>query len=397
MTLSSTSTWPTLRGTRAGIAAQFGAERTDLLDWALQTGDPLADAVVEAIHHDGTRVRAELNQGMAAGLASLDNPSPSVAAFLTHAETIPDWVDQAQLDSGPAPWFTTPLPIHLIAQSAGSLVRVYASPSIGHVLALSGRLVEGASRRIQETGRWLAQVMAPGALRVGRPGYIATLQVRMLHAHMRRLAGRKNFDQEANGIPVNQVDLARTWMDFTRTSFIAEEKMGFAMTVGEAAEMYRYWWYLGHLLGIDERFYRGVKNNEESGRIDEMLQAVTAPPEPVSITLVAATLRAVSDDFQQAMHVPSSQAMQLLETATRRFLGDALANELEIPRHGFTDAILDPVIQLQRDSRERARRNHDKWNAAIEKAIAHYPQDLADLPERTTFTAVAAAPITGTE
>ena len=58
MTLSSTSTWPTLRGTRAGIAAQFGAERTDLLDWALQTGDPLADAVVEAIHHDGTGVRA---------------------------------------------------------------------------------------------------------------------------------------------------------------------------------------------------------------------------------------------------------------------------------------------------------------------------------------------------
>jgi hypothetical protein len=197
--------------------------------------------------------------------------------------------------------------------------------------------------------------------------------------------------------PVNQVDLARTWMEFTRTSFMAEEKIGFAMTVGETAVMYRYWWYLGYLLGIDERLYHGVKNNEECGRIDEMLQAVTAPPEPVSITLVAATLRAVSDDFQQAMHVPSNQAMQLLETATRRFHGDALANELEIPRHGFTDAVLDPLIKLQRDSREKARRNHEKWDAAIARAVARYPEDLADLPERTTFTAVAAAPITGTD
>jgi hypothetical protein len=31
------------------------------------------------------------------------------------------------------------------------------------------------------------------------------------------------------------------------------------------------------------------------------------------------------------------------------------------------------------------------------KAIAHCPQELADVAERTTFTAVAAAPITGTE
>jgi hypothetical protein len=198
MTMSSATAWPSQRGSRAGVVAQFGEQRADLLGWALSTGDPLADAVIEAIHHDGVGVRAQLNQGMTAGLDSLDSPSPSVAAFLSQTEAIPEWVDRKQLDSGPTPWFTTPLPIHLIAQSAGSLVGVYASPSIGHVLALSGRLVEGASRRIQETGRWLAQAMAPGALRIGRPGYVATLQVRLLHAHMRRLAGRKHFDEAAH-------------------------------------------------------------------------------------------------------------------------------------------------------------------------------------------------------
>lgn len=392
-----TSAWPTQRSSRSSVATQFGEDRADLLEWALHTGDPLADAVVEEIHHNGTKTRAALNQGMAAGLASLDDPSPAVAAFLTETEKLPDWVDQDQLDSGPLPWFTTPLPIHLVALSAGSLVRVYASPSIGHVLAISGRLVEGADQRIQETGRWLAQAMAPRALRVGQPGYIATLQVRMLHAHMRRLAGRKDFDQAANGTPVNQVDLARTWMDFTLTSYRAEEKMGFAMTVGELAQMYQFWWYLGHLLGIDPRLIHDLKDNEEAGRVDELLSAVTAPPEPVSVTLVDATLRAIANDFQEALHVPKAQGLEVLQALTRRFHGDAMANELEIPRHGFTDAILDPLIDLQRNDREKKRLDHATWESARDKAIANYPNDLAELPERTTFTAVAAAPITDTD
>ena len=37
----------------------------------------------------------------------------------------------------------------------------------------------------------------------------------------------------------NQVDLARTWMDFTVTSLQAEESMGFGLTTSETATLYR--------------------------------------------------------------------------------------------------------------------------------------------------------------
>ncbi|HEX7850900.1 MAG TPA: hypothetical protein VF485_14315, partial [Sphingomonas sp.] len=40
------------RSRRSSIIAQFGSDRADLLQWALTTGDPLADAVVIAMHAD---------------------------------------------------------------------------------------------------------------------------------------------------------------------------------------------------------------------------------------------------------------------------------------------------------------------------------------------------------
>src|SRR5207245_10156667 len=102
-----------------------------------------------------------------------------------------------------------PAAVHLISLSAGALIRVYESPSIAAVLATTGRLVDGADRRIRETGKWVATAMLPGSLRVGQPGYQATVQVRLLHANMRRLVRSRGFDETAYGTTINQVDLDR--------------------------------------------------------------------------------------------------------------------------------------------------------------------------------------------
>jgi hypothetical protein len=42
-------------------------------------------------------------------------------------------------------------------------------------------------------------------------------------------------------------------MDFTVTSLRAEESIGFGLATSETAALYRCWWLLGHLLGIDAR------------------------------------------------------------------------------------------------------------------------------------------------
>jgi hypothetical protein len=377
--------WPTGRAGRDVLVAQFGQGRADLMGWALTTGDPLADAVVEEIHAHGRTVRVALYKGLASGLASLTDPPPAVAALLAQCESVPGYVDDALLDSGSLPFFSAPAPAHAISLSAGALVRVYESPSIAKVLALSGRLLEGVPRRLQETGKWVVTAMLPGSLRRGGPGYVATVQVRMLHAHMRRLALTRGYDPEVYGAPVNQADLARTWMDFTLTSYRAEETMGWARTTAETASLYRYWWYIAHLMGIDASLVEGIASHQAAERVDELLQAVTGPAVPESSQLAFATLEAIAGDLHRLARIPTRVGLPVLFALTRRFHGREAADELGLPRAGAADAALGPVIRRIGRRRRRLRRDPAAWQRRQEQALASAREAMAQPDDPTAY------------
>ena len=372
------TTWPTERGRRNGLVAQFGTTRTDLLHRALVSGDHLADAVVEAIHDDGRQVNDQLRRGLREGLASLDDAHDAVAALLRSTEQLPDYATDDLLDTGSLPFFSMPNAAHIVSLSAGALIRVYESPSIADVLASTGRLIEGADRRLQETGRWVSTVMLPGSLRPGADGYVATVQVRMLHAHMRHLARTREFDESAYGAPINQVDLARTWMDFTLTSLLAEEKMGLGLSSAETASIYRYWWVIAHLLGIDSELVEGIQSNEQAQRIDDMLQAVTGPLSPQSAELAAATLSSISGLLHEAINVPRSLGAIGLHSLARRFHDDAIADELGIRHSAVADRALDTAISRIRSYRAKLRRDPDRWTSEQQKQIEATRQLLGD-------------------
>src|SRR6266849_2750087 len=331
-TRTSENAWPHARGTRSSLIAQFGADRADLAGWA----------------------------------------------FLTDTERLPDYADADLLDHGSAPFYTMPPAVHLISLSAGALIRVYESPSIAAVLATTGRLVDGADRRIRETGKWVATAMLPGSLRVGQPGYVATLQVRMLHANMRRLVRNRGFDESAYGTPINQVDLARTWMDFTVTSLQAEESMGFGLTTSEAATLYRCWWLLGHLLGIDARLIEGISTNKQASRVDELLQAVTGPLIRESATLAAATLDSITGELHQALNLPEWIGSKALSALARRFHGEAIADELQIESSGAADAVISRAISVIHSRRLKGRQDAEQWQRNQEKYLAESRALLAD-------------------
>lgn len=335
------------------------------MQWALTTGDPLADAVAQDMHTDNRaanqRVHDSLRAGLAGGLSSLSNPPPSVAALLADAERTADYVDDALLDKGSDAFHSMPGPAHIVSLSAGALIRVYESPSIAAVLSSTGRLVEGAETRIRETGKWLISVMLPGALRVGQPGYIATLQVRMLHAHMRRAVCARGFDEAAYGAAINQVDLARTWLDFTLTSWRAEDAMGFGLTSREIATLYRYWWHVGHLLGIDARLIEGIASHQQASRIDELLQAVTGPLVPESAALAGATIRSISAELRIALNLPETLGSKGLGSLARKFHGDAISDELLIARSPATDKVINTAIGVIRNRRAKLRKDPEGW------------------------------------
>ncbi|MCU1287538.1 MAG: hypothetical protein JWO13_3888 [Acidobacteriales bacterium] len=365
-----TAPWPHARSSRDGVVARFGARRADLVGWALVTGDPLADAVVEEIQSGRPGVHAVLNAGIRHGLEFLTDAPPAVVALLTSTETRAAAVDDELVDHGTAPFFSVPNPVHMVSLSAGALVRVYESPSIATVLATTGRLIDGAQRRLEETGKWLMLQMLPGGLRCGRPGYVATLQVRMLHAHMRHLARSRGYDETAFGAPINQVDLARTWMDFTVTAFRFEEMLGYGYTASELTTLYRYWQFAANVLGIDHRLVEGISTNEQARRVDDLFQAVTGPPIERSGTLATATINAVSSMVHDVINVPPWMAIPALRALVRRYHGDTMSDELRIPRVPVADALLGPAIHVLRTRRARLRQDAAAWQAAQKESIA---------------------------
>ncbi|MFD4673365.1 oxygenase MpaB family protein [Lentzea sp. NPDC058450] len=358
---TTTPTWPSRRSRRSTVEVQFGADRADLLQAALLTGDPPADAVIDEIHERGRHVRVAFNQGIAHGLASLTDPPPAVAALLHHVETTPEYVDDALLDEGSLPFFTKPAAVTAVSLSAGALVRTYQSPSISTVLDMTGRLVEGAPRRLQETGKWLNAAMLPGSMRRGEPGYVGTLQVRLLHAAMRRLARTRGYDEAAFGAPINQVDLARTWMDFTLTSLKAEQAMGFDITTKEQDSLYRYWWYVAHVLGVEPNLVEGITGNAEAQRVDDLLQSVTGPLIPQASTLTAATIAAVAERLHELQNVPPAAATAALRALTRRIHGRELSGELSVPEGRLADRLVAAAVPVIARKRAKLRADPVAW------------------------------------
>jgi hypothetical protein len=333
------------------------------LDWALTTGDPLADAVVAEMAADRA-VRAMLADGITNGLDSLPNPTPGIKALLAQAETVPDYVDDDLLDRGSLPHFVPHPVVHQLSLSAGALVRVYDSPSIATVLARTGRLIDGVAKRLEETGKWVSVALLPGAMRVGAPGYVATMQVRLLHARVR------SHLSDGSYVPLNQLELARTWMDFTVTSYVAEERIGFGKTLAEQQSLYRYWRNIGHVLGVDPRLIEGVTSNETALRINARLQARTGPPSAESGRLAEASLRYVADTLHEFLNVPKFVGVSAMYALTRRFHGNAMCDDLGLPKARIAQRILAAGVLYTRFRHWRVRRDPAKRLSAQERGIA---------------------------
>lgn len=340
---------------RDAVAARFGPARADLALRARATGDPLADAVVAEIRaagREGSRaLTAQLQRGIREGLASLTDPSPAVAALLGSAESVPAGTDTAILDTGVRPMFTAPPAVHTLSLSAGALLRTYGSPSIAVLLGTTGQLVESAERRLTETGAWLLAATLPGGMRPGSPGYVSTLQVRVLHAHMRVLARDRGLDEAVHGTPVNQLDLVRTWLDFTLVSMRAEATIGFGLTPAEITEVYACWQLLAHQLGIDPELVRDVTSHAAAEELDALVSAVTGPPAPESRVLAGALIGAVAVLLVEPLRLPVPHGRRLLQALARRFHGAAVTTGLGLrrsPGWELAVAALGRMVALQR-------------------------------------------------
>ena len=359
---------------------RFGEQKVNLLIELMYTGDARADAVLKELEGLGPEASRLLQAGISQGLASLDNPPPAIQAFFADVERVPAWVDQECLQRGSTASLSIGNLWISLSLGPGSLTHTYSSPSIARILVRTGNLAKMAGRRLMETGNWHISVLMPGGLQRGAPGYVQTLQVRLLHARVRATLLKRGWDIQEAGLPINQVEMVRTWLDFTYVPFRALQELGIAYTRAELDDLYHFWQYIAYLLGIDERIYRPILDQHSAQELLELIDSTTEGANEDSKVLVQAMLQALAEFL--ALKLPVSVRFDLGSALTRRLHGNELADQLGIKRTWIS--ALMPLIMLA----NRLQRAWDQRSpAAVQRAVARTIKAFEQFPPLEGSTA----------
>lgn len=327
--------WPRLRGSEADFTDRFGGERGNRFRRAFHEGDPVADALFADPTARATHMK-QLRAALAAGAAA-DDDAPAVRAFLTDmTDSLAD-ADWDLIARARRIILSIPILDHSVALGPGSLTNTYSSPAIATVLTATGRLVDGALRRLTDTRNWLYHLYFEDALKPGGGGFEHTGMVRAMHAfsraqHRSRGGGGGTEDY---GEPINAIDMLRTWFDFTYVPYRGLDGMGYSLTVEQLRDVYGFWRAVGGLLGIPKDLLEGLEDHESSQPMVEAITAVAGTPNADSRALVDALVDAVSQQLGLVLGLPVARLRERTEAQIRMIHGDQVADQLEIPRRSI--------------------------------------------------------------
>lgn len=307
---------------------------------ALERCDPPADALVEWLaEHDPERsfdlaaAWAELRSGAA-------SPAP-VAAVFASVQPTPAWVDWRRIDRARRLFERSGVFGGLVL-SLRALMAGYIAPAGNKPLAFSGRLREQAPRRVAETARFVTAVCTPGGMRPGAEGWLITLRVRLMHAQVRRLlraSGRWESARWAE--PINQHDMLATMLLFSAVYIEGLQILGFAIDQREADDWIHLWRYVAYVMGTEPELL--PVDHAEAAALSDLILRTQGPPDHDSRALAAALLGA----RPQLGERPAARLQQLRQgmarELTRMFIGDDMADQLDIERAPGWSAIL-PIV-----------------------------------------------------
>ena len=194
---------------------------------------------------------------------------------------IPCWVDWEQIQRG-MDVFITFLPAAGQSLFYLSLVPGFSIPKITKVLQQTKYLAppsttEQVERRLFDTGAFVSHAMTntekndpASTLRPGGNGWRMALQVRVLHAKVRRyiLKNNTDWDIQEYGIPINQEDMSATLLAFSINVLVGIEFIsGKSLSINEQKDYLALWRYIGWLLGVETVTDVKCNNHSQQQRI----------------------------------------------------------------------------------------------------------------------------------
>ncbi len=294
--------------------------------------DGPADRFIQYVFEDTTRKQSlferlkKLNTNPQ--LSELTITYPNYNLFTT-ADELPDWADQKKMAKGAA-FFASHAEAIMNLLGLLSLPYCYAAADGAMVLYVSQRLRTDAGKRLQDTGEFVWEVMAPGAFAPQGKGFASILKVRLMHAAARYYVQKDGNWNPGWGMPVNQEDMAGTNIAFSLIVIRGLRELGYAIAADEQEAFLHLWNVIGGLLGIKQELLPGdikdTRNLEAAIRKRHFRTSEQGQELMQSLIGVFAEFGSAMPDFKL------TEALSLM----RYLLGDEVAAILGISGQGLT-------------------------------------------------------------
>jgi len=327
------------RYTNLEVARKRFGDRVDRLGRYFAMSDELGDAVIEAIDRmpkgEGWRL---FERGITQGSRSIPDAPSAMRELIADAEHVPAWVDWETCDRGGALLMRAG-PLGGAVLGARSLVLGYASPGGNKPLVFSGRLKEQASRRVNETARFVQAVCRPGGMRPFGEGWQITLKVRLIHSQVRKMilkSGR--WKTEAWGLPANQHDMAGTCLLFSVAIIDGLRKLGMKIAPTEAERYVHLWRWIGRVIGVHPDILSA--SEAEGMRLADLIALTMGEPDQDSRDLTRALFDGAFDNCKTRKQIRDAERNVVFgRLVCRELIGDELADKLEVPRSTLRHAM----------------------------------------------------------
>jgi len=301
-----------------------------------QRSDPAADRVVETFRSlRGGEGWALLDAALDGGdRHAIPDLPPALHDLLAPIQDPPSWFDPELADAGALTfWKGGSIPVSLTLFS-GSLAFGYQSASLVRPLAATGRLEQMASRRLGETARWVLDVTTPGGMHPGAPGIASTIRVRLVHALVRDRLLRDGWDVEEWGIPISASDMFATGIaGFHVVPLRAMADLGVRYSAAELEAHTHLWRWISYVMGTPEDLLPS-SYREAVEMVDTALAHDPGPNEDSPKLMRALLHHGVPLDrfLPGPASIPAEfLATQVLGGLARRWMGDEMADRLDVP------------------------------------------------------------------
>lgn len=258
-------------------------------------GDPLADAAVADLHLMPKAEGDLLHRILEGGIESVPDAPASWKALFHQVDHIPYWVNWKKMNQA-AQVFLRAGPLGMLTLGCYVTPLFYRLSRGNKALSFSGDLHKRAARRGRETARFVIETCVPFNLQRQADGFKVTLQVRLIHAHVRAMILKSgHWDWEQYGMPISQSYMAAMNALLSMGWIQGLKHLGFHMRREEEESVIHLWRYSAYLSGIDPELHFG--SFSEAQLFWQQILQEEPPPDDDSRQLIDSLLAAIPEGF----------------------------------------------------------------------------------------------------